>query len=305
MSHRPQVARAVEPNVGTRRAYKRKLIKLFSDYERETMDEILLFLAQKSLIATDWSLSNPRNKEDKQLLRRISKGVLSAMKRDPETFKNDVEGFVAKHIFEWVTGGKTKAYKLALWVARAIASDVSAAQRQAYIASGVPLTVLRKKWTVPIVKQFMSPTAKKRFPLLVEWATNLITGMLERDTERIQQVIIKSFLEGKSVSEVRKALLQTRGFNEDRATNVALDQTNKIAHGIKVANDEDLGIEEGIWIHVAGRYTSRKTHIAMNGKKFKLKEGLFDSDVGKNVQPTECYYCRCIYRPVLNWDKLK
>ena len=44
---------------------------------------------------------------------------------------------------------------------------------------------------------------------------------------------------------------------------------------------------------------SRPTHVAMEGKRFKLSEGLYDPDpkVRRKVKPGELILCACRYRP--------
>lgn len=61
----------------------------------------------------------------------------------------------------------------------------------------------------------------------------------------------------------------------------------------------DLGFEKATWIHVPGEFTSRQTHIKFNGREFDLTEGLFDTDVERNVFPAELWYCRCIMRGII------
>lgn len=303
-NNKPKVARAVQPNAGLRHQYAKKLLRFFREFEKQVADEIFLYLAQRSLIANDWSLSHPKSQKDKDLLKRITKGVLASIKRDPVSFEQDIDAFVAKHITDWVINASSVTTKIALWVARSIAADVSAAQRSAYIASGIPLELITKKWTIPIVNQHFSELAQKRLPMLVDWAVGLISHIMQNDVERIKVVVTKAFLDGKRVSEIRRELEKTSGFTKERAQNVALDQTNKISNGVALANDEALGISHGIWVHVMGKYTSRETHIKMNGKKFKLKEGLYDPAVGRNVQCAELPYCRCIYRAIIDWDEI-
>lgn len=60
-------------------------------------------------------------------------------------------------------------------------------------------------------------------------------------------------------------------------------QSNKATEALKRVQDKELGITEGIWVHVPGKKTSRHTHQLMNGKKFVITEGLYDSDVKRKV----------------------
>lgn len=301
---KPITARAIEPNAGIRRAYARKLLKFHQSFVRQVFDEIFLHLAQRSQIALDWNLSGKRTHEEKQLLEEIGRGVLASYKRDPDAFQHDLEEYVAKNVARWIKSLNSASEQLALWVARGLASSVSAAQRRAYQSAGIPSEVLKQRWNVPIVRQFMSPTAEARFPTIVKWATELITQMAVNDLTRIQQVITTSFTDGQTVDELRKTLSVTDGFNYERAYNVALDQSNKISQAVLQANDEDLGIEYGVWIHVPGKYTSRASHKKMNGKRFRLDQGMYDPEVGEYVLPAQCPYCRCVYRPVIDWKKL-
>lgn len=80
---------------------------------------------------------------------------------------------------------------------------------------------------------------------------------------------------------------------------IARDQTSKAVQALAESTDKDLGFTDGIWVHVPGRLSSRLTHIKMNGKQFKLDEGLYDPDEGRKVKPASLWNCMCCYRPVI------
>lgn len=301
---RPKTARAQEANVGIRNKFQKRLIKFSSEFSKQVFDQIILHVANENLLAEDESLSNPKTPENKRFLKDLASKVLAAWRRDPVRFRRDIEGFVDAHLPEWTVEANTAARKLAIWIARAIAADVTASQRRAYIAAGISPDFFKTRWTIPIVRQHISEKAAETLPYLVEWSTELITRMSIRDVNQLQELIINGFANGNSVSQIRNMLSATRGFNADRARNVAIDQTNKITQGILRANDEALGVEEGIWIHVPGQYSSRETHKHFDGKRFKLSEGMYDPAVGKYVVCGELPYCRCVYRPVLPLDKI-
>lgn len=84
-----------------------------------------------------------------------------------------------------------------------------------------------------------------------------------------------------------------------RAVLIARDQTNKATQQLATANAQALGATKGRWIHVPGKYSSRKTHVEMNGKVFPLSDGLFDKDVRRNVKPGELIYCNCQFEVLM------
>lgn len=80
---------------------------------------------------------------------------------------------------------------------------------------------------------------------------------------------------------------------------LAVDQCNKISHQILVRQCLDMGITRGRWVHVPGEYSSRLTHIEMDGEEFDLTEGLYDSAVDDYVVPTQLPYCRCTFECII------
>ena len=294
-----KTARAQEANVGIRNKFAKKLVQFSNQFRSMVLNDILFHLASEGALAEDESFFSEKSDQKRKLLQSLRNKVLSAWKTNPEAFKDDIEGYVESRLADWTLEANNQARLIALWLARSVAADVSASQRQAYTAAGMPPDYIKLKFVIPVMRSRMSQRAAEVFPFLVESSTELITKMSVRDVQKLQNLLIKSFAEGHDVSKVKSLLLTMDGFNADRAKNVALDQTNKITTGIQIANDEDLGITEGVWVHVPGQYSSRHTHVAMNGKKFNLMEGLYDSDVKRNVQPSVLPYCRCTYRAVM------
>ena len=215
--------------------------------------------------------------------------VLAKWSRNPEFFKDHVDQFIAQHLGSWIAKATPQARKIAEWVARSTAADVTASQRQAYVAAGLPLDFMAEKWTIPVVRQHISQKAADELPSIIEWSTNMAVN----DVQRLQDVIVSTLADGKNITSMRKLLGVTSGFDADRAKRVAIDQTNKIANGILRANDSSLGITEGIWVHVPGQFSSRETH-----------KGMFDPAVNRFVQCGQEPFCRCMYRPALNFSQL-
>lgn len=137
-------------------------------------------------------------------------------------------------------------------------------------------------------------------PLLEEMVAsnvNLIKSIAPKYFDKLTNVVIDSALKGRDMASIFKHIKDLNTVTERRAKLIAIDQTNKATQALNVMQTKDIGIKKGIWIHIPGEKSSRKTHIAMNGKTFDLDEGLYDEDVGRNVLPGELPYCRCDFRP--------
>lgn len=126
--------------------------------------------------------------------------------------------------------------------------------------------------------------------------TGLITKMQADDLSRLRETMVEGIQNGQSMNDIETILKQSKGFTEARAKRVALDQSCKVNQSIQRANAKDLGIKSGFWVHIPGRYSSRPTHVDMNGKEFNLDEGLYDSAVEANVLPGQLPFCRCSFR---------
>ena len=137
-------------------------------------------------------------------------------------------------------------------------------------------------------------------PLLEEMVAsnvNLIKSIAPKYFDKLTNVVIDSALKGRDMASIFQHIKDLNKVTERRAELIAIDQTNKATQALNVMQTKDIGIKKGIWIHIPGEKSSRKTHIAMNGKTFDLDEGLYDEDVGRNVLPGELPYCGCDFRP--------
>lgn len=137
-------------------------------------------------------------------------------------------------------------------------------------------------------------------PLLEEMVAsnvNLIKSIAPKYFDKLTNVVIDSALKGRDMASIFQHIKDLNKVTERRAELIAIDQTNKATQALNVMQTKNIGIKKGIWIHIPGEKSSRKTHIAMNGKTFDLDEGLYDEDVDRNVLPGELPYCRCDFRP--------
>ena len=107
---------------------------------------------------------------------------------------------------------------------------------------------------------------------------------------------MRSVTAGRDVGYLTDELHKRYAVTRRRAAFIARDQANKATEAIKRVEGEKLGVRVGIWVHIPGKYTSRATHRAMNGKPFLISEGMYDPAVKRKVQCGELPGCQCTYR---------
>lgn len=127
----------------------------------------------------------------------------------------------------------------------------------------------------------------------------LIKSIPERYFGEVTELVQRCVSQGRHVKELENEIYKRYKVSRKRAKLIARDQTNKACFAIRRAEDMSLGITEGIWVHFPGTKYYRDTHRRMHGKRFKLSEGLYDSDVKRNVLPAELVNCCCTYRAIV------
>lgn len=259
--NKPLTVRAVRPNVGIEKEYRRKLNRLIDQMTRSV--EWWLRAAYRrnenkiELIAQDESPARALQKELRGLFRRWEK-VFSA-----------------------------EGKKIAYWLISRAKGRGQAAMKAALKAAGITV-----KFTPSRAEQYMMSS-------LIEANVALIKTIPQRYFADVEGMVQRSVQAGRDLYELTEELHANCDITRRRAAMIARDQNNKITDGLNRVRDAGLGIEEGIWVHVPGKKSSRHTHMQMNGKRFKLSEGLFDPAVGRNVHPGELVNCNCIYKPII------
>lgn len=297
--------RGVQPNAGVRKAYTKALRKLQGDFQSFISDKILAFLESKHALTQDALIPNktPEQRQKEKLLKR--KILTEVAKRHPEILRQDLEKYIAQNMGAWSALLATASRTMVTKFVNAIAFSASAAQRQAFIAGKVTKGIIDKVFSnsVPTVKKrYISEQALNVLPDAVRRNVDLITKIGTDDVTRITDVMLEGLQNGLDYNKIKDTLRATAGFSERRIETVCRDQVAKITTEVQKENAMAAGITEAIWVHVPGTYTSRESHVKMNGKKFNLSEGMYDDFEKRNVMPGELINCRCIFKIVIPED---
>jgi SPP1 gp7 family putative phage head morphogenesis protein len=127
----------------------------------------------------------------------------------------------------------------------------------------------------------------------------LIKSIPARYLDDVEGAVMRSVQAGRDLGTLTQEIEQAYGVGRRRAALIARDQNNKSTSAMAARRQLDIGIEDGIWRHSHAGKTPRPTHVRMDGRRFKIADGMYDSAEGRYVHPGELVNCRCGWSPVL------
>jgi SPP1 gp7 family putative phage head morphogenesis protein len=149
------------------------------------------------------------------------------------------------------------------------------------------------------VKFTMTPAVRDAFNASLAENVGLIRSIPAQYLQQVEGIVARSYSQGRDLQTMVKELRALYPKARNRATFIARDQSNKANAVVNRTRQLELGITEAVWLHSHAGKEPRPTHVAMNGKRFKIAEGMWDSAVGEFIQPGVLPNCRCVSRPIL------
>lgn len=226
--------------------------------------------------------------------------IIALYERERPVVAQDATNQDVRSLIERILRGRRKSLDtLANNLAREVARKTSQSNKEDLLAE------LRR---VGFAVRFRT-TARER--ALLQRAINqnvqLIKSIPSRYLDDVAGKVEKAIDNGKDISGLKKDLVNCYGISERKALTIARTEVNKAYEALSMQRMQDIGITEGIWIHRSASRYPRHTHrYVLNGKRFKLAEGLYDPDpyVRRNVWPGSEPNCRCTYKAVLRTDQV-
>lgn len=149
------------------------------------------------------------------------------------------------------------------------------------------------------IKFEMTPAMRDAFQASLTENVGLIRSIPEQYLQQVEGIVMRSYTVGRDLQMMVADLKALYPKAANRANFIALDQSNKANAVVTQTRQLQLGIVEGIWMHSHAGKVPRPTHVAMNGKRYKIAEGMWDSAVQRFVFPGQEPGCRCTGRSVL------
>jgi uncharacterized protein with gpF-like domain len=122
----------------------------------------------------------------------------------------------------------------------------------------------------------------------------LIKSIPQQYLVQVEGAVMRSVQIGRDLGTLAKEFEQHYGVTRRRAAFIARDQNNKATSAMSRARRLELGLDESEWRHSGGGKHPRPTHVAMNRKRFKTSQGMWDPAVKRYIHAGEEPGCRCI-----------
>lgn len=301
-------ARAIQGNAGTRNKTARYIKRLsrgaFVLMANEVLKECDSFDSLDGVggagMARDWSLSRPRLGTTKRICERLAREVSRRFASLSVPQRKKIAELIERRSVDWLGAMEADLQHFVVWFAKTTAHDVTESLRNSLIGAGVSRTFLKEKWNIPVGRGHVGVTASAILPAVTQEAVSSVVGVAKAGFSKLVETLLNDDPAFDREGRLKELLGGNKAVIGDKTADLmALNMVNRVTQAISVANSYDIGVTHGRWVHVAGMYTSRDTHRRFDGKLFKLNEGLFDKDVGRNVTPADLINCRCTFKPVL------
>jgi SPP1 gp7 family putative phage head morphogenesis protein len=122
----------------------------------------------------------------------------------------------------------------------------------------------------------------------------LIRSIPEEYFKKIETLVFTGVTQGSNAGSMISQIRKIGNTTTKRAKLIARDQTSKLNSALNQQRQQNLGVEEYIWM-TAKDDRVRETHRSKNGKVFKWNDP--PKDTG---HPGQDVNCRCVAQPIIN-----
>lgn len=164
-----------------------------------------------------------------------------------------------------------------------------------------------RRWQSLVRKAYgVSPTNidQKRYDYLLRtWAEDnakLITDIPAKTMRQVRNETIDALVSGKTVDQMKEAVLERMDVSDSRAELIARDQVSKLNADLTESRQKDSGVERYIWRTMQDERV-RDEHADCDGETFSWDSDVSEGGVSKpdGNDPGGDFQCRCFAEPML------
>ena len=263
-TRRAIVLPAIHPNAGVEAAYRKRLVQ-----EIDLMSRSVIYWVRAA-----WKKDDPA----------LASMKLDAMGEDAAPIKA-LRAAMIKLGNHW----RKRFDALAPELAKVFANGATSTTDKAFSAA-----LAKAGFSVPFK---LTDASKEAYQAIIQENISLIKSIPEQYLGRVEGDVWRAVAGGYDLEKLTNDLQNNYGVTQRRAAFIAKDQAAKAKATIEQARRMELGIEEAIWVHSRAGQEPRPSHVAADGKRFKVAQGCYID--GEFIQPGEKIRCRCGSKAVI------
>jgi len=133
------------------------------------------------------------------------------------------------------------------------------------------------------------------FRKVVNWNVDLIKSIPRKYYDKVIKRVFDAVAKGSDLHTLTLELQKVGAITRNRAALIARDQNAKAKASFEQTRRLELGIQEARWRHSHAGKEPRPSHVeaSKKGVVYNIRQGWFDPDEGRYIQPGELIECRC------------
>lgn len=141
--------------------------------------------------------------------------------------------------------------------------------------------------------------AKAAYQATVQENVALIKSIPQQFLKDVETQVWGTVMKGSTLGELTDIIRDKYGVAQRRAALIARHQNSQAKATIENVRRRELGIKEAVWLHSSAGKEPRPTHVAMNGKRYLLSDGMYDSAEQEQIWPGQLINCRCSSKAII------
>lgn len=125
----------------------------------------------------------------------------------------------------------------------------------------------------------------------------LIKGLADDAVKRVQQTVTNAVINGRSATDLKKALTRQFQISDSRARLIARDQIAKVNSELNAFRHQQAGLTEYVWRTSADERV-RERHRKLEGKVYKYGE---PTGAEEGLPPGQPINCRCVAQAIVTF----
>lgn len=201
-----------------------------------------------------------------------------------------------------------KKYAKAFGLASVVLAERMVDQVSKESATNLHRSIKKVSGGLSIKTKIFGGDLKETFKASITANANLIKTLPQEYLDSVSSAVFRSIASGNGLEDLQPYLEKKYDGNIRKAKNVALDQTRKAYNDINADRMRAVKMTKFEWVHTGGGHKPREYHmeeypVGLNGGIFDVNDPpIIDEKTGERGLPGHAINCKCVMRPVLEFD---